>query len=116
MKVKEAGSLWIGQLAYIENLQRRLGMEDSKPTSTLMESILNFNLQSVKLSLLTRPHTSQPLAVSTKPDITFAVNILARFNSNLQMDHWTSKQVLRYLKGTIIIGQTRQTNWVQRCW
>ena len=31
---KEAGSIWIGQPAYIENLLKRLGMQDSKPTST----------------------------------------------------------------------------------
>ena len=45
------------------------------------------------------------LAVSTRPDIAFAVNSLARFNSNPQKDHWTAlKRVLRYLKGTINIG------------
>ena len=104
---KEAGSIWIGQPAYIENLLKRLGMQDSKPTSTPAD-----------VSSKLQPATSQTepvyqaeyqsavgsfmyLAVSTRPDIAFAVNSLARFNSNPQKDHWTA---LRYLKGTINIG------------
>ena len=62
---KETKSIWIGQPAYTENLLKRLGMQDSKPTSTPVEkSALNFNLQPVKLSLLTRKNTNQPLEVS----------------------------------------------------
>ena len=34
---KESGSIWIGQPAYTENLLKRLGMQDSKPTSTPVE-------------------------------------------------------------------------------
>ena len=41
------------------------------------------------------------LAVSTRPDIAFAVNNLAQFNSKPQKEHWTAlKRILRYLKGT----------------
>ena len=42
------------------------------------------------------------LTVCTRPDIAYAENYLARFNSNPQKMHWTAlKRVLRYLKGTI---------------
>ena len=34
---RESGSIWIGQPAYTENLLKRLGMQDSKPTSTPAE-------------------------------------------------------------------------------
>ena len=34
---KESGSIWIGQPAYTENLLKRLGQQDSKPTSTPVE-------------------------------------------------------------------------------
>ncbi|XP_047258451.1 secreted RxLR effector protein 161-like [Capsicum annuum] len=36
----------------------------------------------------------------TRPDISFAVEMLGRYQSNLGMDHWkTAKKVLRYLQG-----------------
>ena len=37
----------------------------------------------------------------TIPDISFAVGILGRYQSNLGLDHWKAvKKVLRYLQGT----------------
>ena len=42
------------------------------------------------------------LAITTRPDITNAVGILARFNSNPGPTHWKAvKHVFRYLKGTL---------------
>lgn len=41
------------------------------------------------------------LSQCTRPDITFAVNKLSRFNANPGPKHWTAvKHILRYLKGT----------------
>ncbi|XP_070005403.1 secreted RxLR effector protein 161-like [Nicotiana sylvestris] len=37
----------------------------------------------------------------TRPDISFAVEMLGRYQSNPGIDHWkAAKKVLRYLKGT----------------
>ena len=37
----------------------------------------------------------------TRPDISFAVGMLGRYQSNPGMDHWkAAKKVLRYLQGT----------------
>ncbi|XP_057981171.1 secreted RxLR effector protein 161-like [Malania oleifera] len=37
----------------------------------------------------------------TIPDISFAIGMLGRYQSNLGMEHWkAAKKVLRYLKGT----------------
>ncbi|XP_070010467.1 secreted RxLR effector protein 161-like [Nicotiana sylvestris] len=37
----------------------------------------------------------------TRPDISFAVEMQGRYQSNLGIDHWkAAKKVLRYLKGT----------------
>ena len=37
----------------------------------------------------------------TKPDISFAVGMLGRYQSNPGIDHWkAAKKVMRYLKGT----------------
>lgn len=42
------------------------------------------------------------LAVSSRPDIAFAVSMLSRFNNNPHVEHITAaKRVLRYLKGTV---------------
>ena len=42
------------------------------------------------------------LAITTRPDISYAVGVLARFNSNPGPIHWTAvKHVFRYLKGTL---------------
>jgi hypothetical protein len=45
------------------------------------------------------------LALAWRPDITFAVIILARFASNPSQDHVHAiKRVFRYLKGTVTLG------------
>ena len=45
------------------------------------------------------------LANTTRPDITFAVNLLARYSSAPTRRHWNGiKHILRYLKGTTDMG------------
>ena len=45
------------------------------------------------------------LAVSTRPDIAYAVSSLSQFNQNPGKAHWISaKRILRYLKGTQHFG------------
>jgi ribonuclease HI len=45
------------------------------------------------------------LAVCTRPDLSQAVGVLARYMSNPQKQHWdAAKGVLRYLKGTTDVG------------
>jgi len=42
------------------------------------------------------------LAISTRPDIAYAVGVLARFSSNPGLAHWAAvKHLFRYLKGTL---------------
>jgi hypothetical protein len=42
------------------------------------------------------------LAIATRPDIAYAVGVLARFNSNPGKAHWNAvKHLFHYLKGTI---------------
>ena len=37
----------------------------------------------------------------TRPDIRFAVGVLGRYQSNLDLDHWKAvKKIFRYLQGT----------------
>ena len=45
------------------------------------------------------------LANYTRPDIAFAVNLLARYSSSPTRRHWNGvKQILHYLKGTMNMG------------
>ena len=45
------------------------------------------------------------LANCTRPDIAFAVNLLARFSSTPSRRHWNEiKHIFRYLQGTINLG------------
>jgi hypothetical protein len=45
------------------------------------------------------------LANNTRPDITFAVNCLARHSATPTMRHWNDiKDILRYLHGTTDLG------------
>ena len=47
----------------------------------------------------------QYIALSTRPDISYAVNQLSRYLSNPGPKHWqAAKRVLRYLKGTVNLG------------
>jgi hypothetical protein len=45
------------------------------------------------------------LANGTRPDIAFAINLLARFSSAPTKRHWSGvKRIFRYLRGTIDLG------------
>ena len=47
------------------------------------------------------------LAVATRPDISYTVGVLARFNSNPSLAHWGAvKHLFRYLKGTLDLTLT----------
>lgn len=49
----------------------------------------------------------QWLALTTRPDIAYAVSQVSRFNSAWTLEHWmAAKHILRYLKGTPTVGIT----------
>jgi hypothetical protein len=103
----------LSQKQYILDMLERYGMSDCKPVSTPMSP-------GSKLSSSMAPSTPEDtsfmksvpylsavgslmyLAITTRPDISYAVGVLARFNSNPGPTHWTAvKHVFRYLKGTL---------------
>ena len=93
--MKKVSSIWIGQPVYAENLLRKHGMLDSKPIATGTPIDVNSKLQPAMTQADPVKQTEYQsavsslmyLAVSTRPDIAFAVNNLARFNSSSQKEH-----------------------------
>ena len=92
---EESQSIWIGQPAYAENPLRKHGMQDSKPTGTPTDGNSKLQLAATQADPVKQTEYQSAVsslmytyvAVSTRPDIAFAVNNLARFNSNPQKEH-----------------------------
>jgi hypothetical protein len=115
-------TLKISQGAFVRSLLQKYKMDDCNAVRTPME-------EGSKLSKAEQPQTQAEalemkqypyraligsllyLSVCTRPDISFAVGVLARFCENPGLPHWhAAKRVLRYLKGTedagIIYGRS----------
>jgi hypothetical protein len=104
--------LCISQSQFITNLLQEHGLSDSKPVSTPLNpgSRLSTSMcpqnDAEAQEMRQCPYISvvgslMYLAVTTRPDITYAAGGLARFNSNPGLAHWQAAQhVLCYLKGT----------------
>ena len=105
--------LHLSQRQYIIDLLERYNHADCSPVGTPMDP-------GTKLTIEQAPSTPEEieqmktvpyihavgslmyLAVATRPDIAYAVGVLARFNSNPGKAHWNAvKHLFRYLKGTL---------------
>lgn len=98
-------AVMLDQEKYIREMLTRFNMSDCKPVRTPAEVGL-------KLTEDSEPVTKECpyqqlvgcllyLAQGTRPDISFIVNALSRFNKAPTSDHWVAlKRVLRYLQGT----------------
>jgi hypothetical protein len=101
----EANTITMSQKKYSEEILKRFGMEDCKSLSCPLdaneklkkaesEEDSEFPYQNLVGSLMY-------LAVSTRPDIAYAVSALSQFNSKPGIEHWNAaKRVLRYIRGT----------------
>ena len=81
------------------------------PSEVKKFSMMNRNMTNEEKELMKKiPFKSligslQYIALSTRPDIAYAVNQLSRFLSDPGQEHWMGgKRVLRYLKGTAKMG------------
>ena len=106
------------QSAYISKILKRFYMDKTHPLSTLM---VVRSLETIKDHFRPKGNDEEPLgpevpypsvigalmylASHTRPDISFAVNLLARYSSSPTRRHWTwIKQIFRYLRGTMDMG------------
>ena len=109
---REARTITLSQAAYIDTILARFHMEDAKPAQTPMNSgsILSID-QCPSTHAECEDMKDVPYqkaigslmyaAVSTRPDIAFAVSTLSQFMRNPGRTHWEAvKHVIRYLKAT----------------
>lgn len=112
------GSITLSQRAYCERMLERFSMKEATPRRTPLPA-------SVTLSIKDSPTTEEEikdmqnvpyrealgslmwLPVATRPDLSFAVNLLSRFANNPGRAHWNAlKHTLAYVKATLDYGIT----------
>ena len=103
---KENNTVYLHQNQYIENMLKKFNMSDSKIVSTPTD---------INVKLCKNDGFSQPVdkllyqslvgslyaAIATRPDISYAVGVVAQFCGSPNQSHLiAAKCILRYLKGT----------------
>lgn len=106
---RKNGIIYLDQRKYIMEVLQKYGMSDCKTVKTPMDVNTKFyekeNSEEIKI-LTDIPYQEIIgclLYVSqvTRPDISFVINMLSKYNSKPEMQHWLAlKRVMRYLKGT----------------
>ena len=103
----------LSQRQYIIDALERYNMSDCNPIGTPMDpgaklsSSMSPQSPEERKAMEDIPYlnavgTLQYLASSTRPDISYAVGVLARFNQNPGIEHWKAvKHLFRYLKGSL---------------
>ena len=122
---RKAGTVHLSQRAYIDSILRRYHLDDLKPLSTPMDTQIRLSSeQSPKSTAEFTAMRDMPYreavgalnwaALSTRPNIAFAVSTVARFAAEPRPVHWEAiKRIFRYLAGTrdlwLLYGETRRT-------
>lgn len=107
----------IDQSIYINKIISRFNMKECKPVYTPCD----VNIRLAKAEHENEIKRDIPyqeaigcllyLSQGTRPDITFIVNLLSRFNNQPTAQHWVAlKRVVRYLKGPINLKLTFNGN------
>src|SRR3990167_8110239 len=97
--IQKKGKITISQVNYVIKLLEEFNMLDCKPKSTPMDNSTQFsclqspNSEQEKSKMATKPYRSligklHYLASHSRPDITFAVSLLSRYNNNPSPCHW----------------------------
>lgn len=110
---RKDGKLYLDQSKHIKELLERYNMSDCKPVATPADPNQKLTKDmspknSVELEeMSTVPYREAVggllyIAQGTRPDISYAVNVVSKFGTNPGKAHWSAvKRILRYLKGTI---------------
>jgi len=108
----QTGAISLSQRQYASDMLKDFEMDSSAPVQTPMEPGLVLTKEMgpkteeeskrYKSKYLSAVGSLMYLATQTRPDISYAVGLLARFNSNPGEPHWKAvKHLFRYIKGTL---------------
>ena len=107
----QKGDVWIGQLVYTQDILTKFGMSEAKPVSTPVDTgtklVKAMDDSSEVDQGLYQSAVGSLLYLSSRPrpDIAYAVSIVAQFSAKPTKQHWTAvKRILRYLQGTKNFG------------
>lgn len=112
------GTIQLTQRPYWEHVLNRFGLENVTPRNTpLPTGIVLTNDMSPKTDSEKREMSDKPYRsilgsvmwgqLATRPDLSFAVSLLARFQANPGIEHWSALlHVVRYIKNTLDLGLT----------
>ena len=112
----QSGDITLSQKAYAERLLKRFNMNSCSPHTTplphgLSLSIKDYPANPTEVEEMKNIPYREALGslmwmqVATQPDLSFSVNLLARFAHNPGKAHWNAlKHVLGYIKGTLNHG------------
>ena len=113
---KVDGNIHISQLSFIDIISNRFNITAGRPINTPMDPTIDLHASIEEDMILDVPYASligsiNYCAISTRPDIAFAVNKCAQFTSWPNLIHWTAaKHILRYLIQTKDYGIQYGTN------
>ncbi|GKD58872.1 retrovirus-related pol polyprotein from transposon TNT 1-94 [Tanacetum coccineum] len=101
--------IFFNQSKYIEEMLKKFGLEDSKPTKTPMSTEIKLNKDDEADSVVNTKYRgmigSLPYLIASRPDIMFSVCLCARFQENPKTTHLEAvKCIFRCIKGTTHLG------------
>ena len=107
----KAGTIWLGQPAFSENILRQFNMQDAKSCKTPVNPGLKLTKANEESTLVNQELYQSAvgkllyLSTRTRPDIAYAVSTAAKFTAKPSEEHWKAvKHILRYIAGTINLG------------
>ena len=114
--------IFIHQSNFVQNLLQKFQFENCKPMATPVDvsNKLKISTEDDKLfdvELFQKAVGSLLyLSTKTRPDISYAVNSVAKYCVKPNINHWCAvKRIFRYLKGTINLGISYERNKIKDC-
>lgn len=101
------GKIYLDQRKYILEVLNKFGLSDCKPVNTPLDMNTKIKGSTEEGKILHDIPYQEAIGCLlyisqvTRPDISFAINMLSKYNNKPEMHHWVAlKRVMRYLKGT----------------